>query len=498
MATPKSPSSPHIIMFPYMAQGHMIPLLALAKLLDCQTPYTITFISTPLNIKNLKSSLAEDTSINLISLPFSPSDHGLPSDGENTNSIPFHLFMALCQATETLQPAFHKLLTSISQQDCGPPLCIIGDVFLGWTVNVAHQLNIFHATFSCCGVYGTAAYFSLWLHLPHTKTCSRTFSLPGFPNTYQLHQSQLSSYLRAANGTDPWSIFIQRQMSLSLHSDGMICNGVEDMEVTGLQILRSITGLPIWCVGPLIPPSFMNHNSSMELSHGLTQKDPSISAGSCTSWLNLRAPRSVLYVSFGSQNTISSKQMMELGVGLEASGVPFIWVIRPPIGVDANKEFRAEWLPEGFEERITKSGQGILVKKWAPQVEILSHGATGVFMSHCGWNSTLESLSQGVPFIGWPIAAEQFYNAKMLEELGVCVEIGRGVEEMVSRKKVEEVIRSVIGGTEKGMEMQSAALKVGEMIKAAMRGKDGGEEGSSLAAINDFVSAAISKRRAIE
>ncbi|XP_058101318.1 crocetin glucosyltransferase 3-like isoform X2 [Magnolia sinica] len=467
MAPPKSPSSPHIVMFPFMAQGHIIPFLTLAKLLDDRTPYTITFVSTPLNIKNLQSSLPPDTSIRLTSLPFNPSDHGLPSNAENTNSIPFHLFIHLCQATQTLQPSFYHLLTSISQQDCGPPLCIIGDIFLGWTVDVARQFDIFHVAFSSCGAYSMAAYFSLWLHLPHAKTRLETFQLPGFPETFRLHRSQLASYLREADGSDPWSVYIQKQISLSLHSNGMLCNAIEEMETTGLEIFRRIiAGIPVWCVGPLIPPSFIDSSSSssshsLKLSLGRTGKEPGISIDSCTSWLNLHHPRSVLYISFGSQNTISIPQMMELALGLEASGKPFIWVIRPPIGFDVSEDFRVEWLPEGFEERITETKRGMLVKKWAPQVEILSHGSIGGFLSHCGWNSMVESLSQGVPLIGWPMAAEQFYNAKMMEE-------------------------------------ELEAVRVGEMIKAAMRGGEGVEKGSSVAAIDDFIKTALSKRGVVE
>ncbi|KAM1049994.1 hypothetical protein TB2_031322 [Malus domestica] len=103
--------------------------------------------------------------------------------------------------------------------------------------------------------------------------------------------------------------------------------------------------------------------------------------------------------------------MMELTVGLEEIGKPFVWVIRPPVGFDVKGDFKAEWLPDGFEERMSKRKQGLLVHNWAPQLEILSYKSTGFFVSHCGWNSVMESLSQGVPIVGWPLAAEQAYNS---------------------------------------------------------------------------------------
>ena len=89
--------------------------------------------------------------------------------------------------------------------------------------------------------------------------------------------------------------------------------------------------------------------------------------------------------------------------------------------------------------------RGLLVHKWGPQLEILSHTSTGAFLSHCGWNSVLESLSCGVPMIGWPLAAEQAYNVKVLvEEMGVAVEPTRTVETVISGEQVKKVIEIVM------------------------------------------------------
>ncbi|KAJ0020587.1 hypothetical protein Pint_31201 [Pistacia integerrima] len=162
--------------------------------------------------------------------------------------------------------------------------------------------------------------------------------------------------------------------------------------------------------------------------------------------------------------------MMQLAMALEGCGKNFIWVVRPPLGFDINSEFRAnEWLPEGFEEKIKVSGRGLLVQKWAPQVEILSHKSLSAFLSHCGWNSVLESLSHGVPMIGWPVAAEQFYNVKLLEDMiGVCVEVARG-------KRSEEVINNAIKDEEnfKGSSMEAMDQFLNAALK--LRGEDKGK-----------------------
>ncbi|KAI6693821.1 hypothetical protein NL676_021531 [Syzygium grande] len=107
---------------------------------------------------------------------------------------------------------------------------------------------------------------------------------------------------------------------------------------------------------------------------------------------------------------------------------------------------------------MTGSKQGLLVQNWAPQLEILSHSSTGAFLSHCRWNSIMESLSQGVPIAGWPMAAEQVYNAKMMiEEMGVCVELTCGVNSQIEAEEVKQVIKMVTVEEGKGGEMKKRA-----------------------------------------
>ena len=321
--------------------------------------------------------------------------------------------------------------------------------------------------------------------------------MPGFPDSCRFHITQLHPYLRAADGTDPWSSYFQPQLALSLGSSGLLCNTAEEIEPHGLDILRNYVKIPVWCIGPLLPPALLNHspNSSVSKTNGRRAwKVPGLSPEKCLDWLDKHPSSSVLYICFGSQNSISPSQMMELALGLEDSGKPFIWVIRPPVGFDIKGEFRAEWLPENFEQRTAESNQGLIVHKWAPQLEILSHKSTGVFLSHCGWNSVMESLCVGIPIIGWPLAAEQGYNSKMLtEDMGVAVELTRGNQGGVVRKEVKRVIELVMDKKGKGKEVKKKATEIGEKMRAALR-----EEGSALKAMDDFVSTMLSKRQVTE
>lgn len=355
-------------------------------------------------------------------------------------------------------------------------------------------------TFTTCGAYGTAAYMSFWLNLPHRHTDCEEFTLPGLPDSHRFHPSQLHPLAKAADGTDTWSIFMQSQISLSLLSHGWLCNTVEDIELLGLEALRKLLKLPVWAIGPLLPPAALRKyspsSSGFNISRQHAGKKPGICPENCIEWLNLHDPASVIYISFGSQNTIGASQMRELALGLEGSGKPFIWVLRPPIGFDIKGEFRAEWLPEGFEKRMTESKQGLLVHNWAPQLEVLAHKSTGAFLSHCGWNSVLESLSQGVPLIGWPMGAEQIYTSKMLmEEMGVCEELARGVQTDIVGKQVERVIELVMNKkTGKGNEMEKKAAEIRERIIVAIKDPDGDEEyGSSARALDDFVRTILAK-----
>lgn len=403
----------------------------------------------------------------------------------------------LFHASTSLKDPLLRLVQDIMDQEGRPPLCIISDVFFGWAVDVAKSVGTVNITFTTGGAYGTLAFSSLWLNLPHRSTDSDEFTLPGFPENIRFHRSQMHRYLRDADGTDMWSRFMQRQISHCLESYGCLCNSVEEIEPLGLDLLRKYLRLPVWTIGPLLPLEVLKDSSSSRssISRQHAGKEPGLAPGRCLEWLDLQSPDSVIYISFGSQNTIGESQMMELAIGLENSGKSFIWVIRPPFGFDMKGEFREEWLPDGFEERMRESKRGLLVRNWAPQLDILSHKSTGGFLSHCGWNSVLESLSQGVPIIGWPMAAEQAYNSKMLmEEMGVSVELTRGIEGMIEGKEVKRVIELVLDKAGKGEEMRKRAAEVKMHIRSAIR-DEREEKGSSMKAVDDFIRNILCKRQ---
>ncbi|KAK1421601.1 hypothetical protein QVD17_24070 [Tagetes erecta] len=470
-------------MFPFMAQGHIIPFLSLSLQLE-QKGYQITFINTPLNITNLRHILPPSSTIRLHEIPFNPSDHNLPPYAENTDSLPPNRIYDLLVASTALKPHYKTFLNELVTSGT-PPRCVVADFFFGWSAAVSHEFNIFHVIFSGSGGFGLACYFSTWMNLPHKNInnsgeFSLEFSLPDFEEAGKLQVTQLTPSLVAATGDDPWSKFQKKNLPAWGEADGFLFNTVEKLDTVGLSYFRRKFKRPVWAVGPI-----NLHFNRIKSSKTSNEK--------WVEFLNSKPEGSVLYISFGSQNSITASQMMELAKALDKSKRSFIWVMRPPLGFDVNAEFKPEeWVPEKFTEQMEDENRGLIIEKWAAQMEILSHKAVGGFMTHCGWNSVLEALSCGVVMLGWPMAAEQFYNAKMMVEIvGVCVEVARGTSFEVWSEDLREKIEEVMSEDgDKGKEMRKKVGEIKRMIQEATR-DDGSCRGSSVEAMEEFLQAPL-------
>ncbi|KAK2985813.1 hypothetical protein RJ640_019309 [Escallonia rubra] len=168
-----------------------------------------------------------------------------------------------------------------------------------------------------------------------------------------------------------------------------------------------------------------------------------------------------VYVSFGTTTSLTDEQIKELAIGLEQSGQKFIWVLR-----DADKgdvfegEERKTELPRGYEERI--EGKGMVVRDWAPQLEILGHPSTGGFMSHCGWNSCMESITLGVPIAAWPMHSDQPRNAVLITrvlKIGIAVKDWTLRDDLVTSSTVEKAVRRLMASQE-GADIRKSAQKM--------------------------------------
>lgn len=243
----------------------------------------------------------------------------------------------------------------------------------------------------------------------------------------------------------------------------VVINTTETLDQESLMDLQNGNQIPVLAVGPL-------YKISPTLPSISFQED-----ASCMTWLGKQAKNTVLYVSIGSIATVDEKELAEMAWGLANSQKPFLWVIRP--GSVQGSEW-SEMVPEGFTESV---GQRGLIVKWAPQREVLRHESIGGFWSHCGWNSTLESICEGVPLLCTPFKGDQRLNARYAchtWKVGIMVEdierwaIVRAVEKLLGgeegemmRLKVAELKKSVEHSIGKGGTSFNSLQKLSEMIR---------------------------------
>lgn len=238
-----------------------------------------------------------------------------------------------------------------------------------------------------------------------------------------------------------------------------IYNSSREIEGFFLDLMekRSTTGADkIWAIGPLNPFPSQSKNDS-RIRH------------KCLEWLDDQEPDSVIFVSFGTTTSLSDEQIQELAHGLERSEQKFVWVVRDADKGDifAADEVRTSELPLGFEERVRE--RGIVVRDWAPQVEILGHASVGGFMSHCGWNSCMESISNGVPMAAWPMHSDQPTNAFLVTEvlkIGVRVVDWVYRNEVVAAERVRDAVTKLMA-SEEGEEMRRRAKEMGSLVRKA-------------------------------
>ena len=177
----------------------------------------------------------------------------------------------------------------------------------------------------------------------------------------------------------------------------------------------------------------------------------------------------------------NDSQLKEIAIGLEASEQQFIWVVKK----EKNDGGKEEWLPDGFEQRVR--GKGLIIRGWAPQMMILDHEAVGGFVTHCGWNSTLEGVSAGLPMVTWPVSAEQFFNEKFVTQIlriGVAVgaqQWARFVGDSIKSEAIEKAVIRIMVGVD-AEEIRSRARELGKKAKKAVE-----EGGSSYSDLNSLI-----------
>ncbi|WJX84693.1 UDP-glycosyltransferase [Trifolium repens] len=481
----------HFVLFPMMAQGHMIPMIDIAKIL-AQHNNVVTIVTTPQNALRYTSTIARyiesGLHIQLIQLQFPSKEFGLPEGCENLDMLPsLGIAPDFFNASRFLKQEALKLCEELSP----PPNCIISDMCLPYTIHVARKFNIPRISFvGTCNLYVSA------LHNIHANNMMQImankeneyFDLPGISEKIQITLAQTGLGLKG----EAWNQFNIDMGEAEMGTYGVIVNSFEELEPSFAKEYKKVNNDKVWCIGPV------SLSNTDYLDKGQRGNNNKVSSGEWKhmKWLDSQKQGSVIYASLGSLCNITPTQMIELGLALEATKRPFIWVIR-----DGNQlEALEKWVEEsGFEGRI--NGRGLVIKGWAPQLVILSHPSIGGFLTHCGWNSTIEAICAGVPMITWPLFADQFLNESLVVQiLKVGVKIGVespmkwGEEEESSVLiKKEDIIIGIERLMDESSESEERIKKIRELANLAKKAVE--KDGSSHSNVSLFIQDIIQKNK---
>ncbi|XP_023731580.1 zeatin O-glucosyltransferase [Lactuca sativa] len=451
-----------VVMVPFLAQGHLNQLLHLSRLISTYK-IPVHFVTTTTHIRQVRSRFHDFSShsaasnlIHFHALPTPPftSPHPNPS-----SRFPSHLQPAFESSLHLRRPVADLILSLSSSTT---RVAVIHDFMMSYVVQDVKAIPnaetyIFRPL---------SAFHTFWLTW---ERLSRPFPVdPGMLKRLPSADGSLSPEFKE---------FVKQQLPHVGYHVGELFDSSRVIEGEYLEYLEREElndYKKLWAIGP------SNHVDR-------TSFTVSKNHHKCLQWLDLQPPTSVVYVSFGTTTTFSDEQITELAIGLERSQQRFIWVVRSADKGDVfGDEAKMADLPEGFEERV--EGRGLVVRGWAPQTGILGHVATGGFMTHCGWNSCTESISNGVPTATWPMHSDQPRNAFLMTDvlrIGLVVQNWEHRDELVTSVVVENVIRRLMDSKE-GEEVRERAVELADTVKKSV--VEGGESSKETDSFISYIS----------
>ncbi|KAI3442909.1 Glycosyltransferase [Psidium guajava] len=458
----------HIVFIPLLAQGHMIPMVDMARIFASRGAVA-TIYTTPVNAHRFRTTVNQSGKlgmlIRLVEIPFPCEEVGLPVGYENLDILPSpDLLNKFYDALGKLQEPIEKHL----REQTPAPSCIISDKYIFWSSETAQRFGVPRFVF-----HALSCFSMLTAHNAKHFSCSDSitsdlepFELPGMPKEFKITKAQLPGNSVRRQDFD---IFRGKIQEAEMAAQGVVFNSFDEVEHGCIEAYQKAIGKRVWCVGPV---SLCNKDESDMFQRG---NKASSDADKCMAWLDSMKPRSVIYACLGSLCRLVPSQLMELGRGLGASRQPFVWVIKRGEGDSELEKLLEE---ERFEEMV--KGRGMVIRGWAPQVAMLSHRAIGGFLTHCGWNSTLEGVCSALPMITWPLFSEQFVNEALVVDIlkigvrvGVKVPVRWGQERkvgiMVKEDEIVRAINALVSEEEEGEERRKRAAELGEKARKAMQ-----------------------------
>ncbi|KAF8396536.1 hypothetical protein HHK36_018160 [Tetracentron sinense] len=457
---------PHAILIPYPLQGHVIPFVNLAIKLASKG-FTITFINTQSvhhQISKAQTDSADDIFAgarnSALDIRYSTVSDGLPLEFDR--SLNHDEFME--SILHVFSDYVEELIAKIVESAVPPVTCLIADTFYVWPTTIGKKFGLINVSFWT----EPALVFTLYYHMEllrnnghFASNDNRKDTISYIPGVWAIEPTDLMSYLQATDIATVVHRIIFKAFEEAKAADIILCNTVQELEpetISALQVKK-----PFYAIGPIFPTGFTKSSVATNLW----------SESDCTQWLNTKPHGSVLYISFGSYAHASKNDIVEIAKGLLLSKVNFIWVLRPDI-VSSDD---GDPLPEGFEEEI---GETAMIVPWCCQIEVLSHPAIGGFVTHCGWNSILESIWCRVPMLCFPLLTDQFTNRRLVVDdwrVGINLKDGK----TVNADEVSEKIDRLMGG-KSGEEFRKEINEVRKVLENALMA-----DGSSEKNLDQFV-----------
>ncbi|KAH7858530.1 hypothetical protein Vadar_025027 [Vaccinium darrowii] len=450
----------HFLLVSFPAQGHINPCLQFAKQL-IRLGVQVTFVTTVSVHRRISRNTETFDGMKLAAYS-DGYDAGLKSGDDRK-----HFY---AETRKNCSQRIRDIVATSREESC-PVTCLVYNLLLPWAATVARDCQV---PSSLLWIQ-PAAVFDIYYYYfngyeeviaENYNDPSWSIELSGLP---LLHASDLPSFM-APTAYNATVLPIFRELIQTLDDSEttpkILVNTFSAIEP---EALKAIEKYDLISIGPLIPSAFLDGRDPLDNSFGgdLFQKTKDY-----TEWLNSKPESSVVYVSFGSLLNVEKQQMEEIARGLLETRRPFLWVMR------ANEN--------GEEDELScmeELGQQGKIVPWCSQLEVLSHPSLGCFVTHCGWNSTLESLASGVPVVAFPNWSDQATNAKLMVDVWkIGVRVKKNGEGMVESDEVKRCIEIVMGGEEIGEEMRRNAKKWKDSARKAVK-----EGGSSYENLKAFV-----------
>ncbi|GAB2251756.1 hypothetical protein Droror1_Dr00004603 [Drosera rotundifolia] len=444
----------HVLVVPYALQGHIRPFLKLSESF-VQHGIKTTLLVTEHTYRHVNQKINHavegSSQVNVVAI-----SDGLGSldDRKDERKVAASFFSAVPGQVKNLIADANKL------GGTKRITCLVADAMFGWALETAEQMGIKAALFWTASPGALA----VTLRIPelieagvidNEGTPLRTDNIQLLPNMPPIDTSEFP-WCNSFNGDGSQKImfrFFSASQQVAKVSRWLLCNYFHELDTSARAVIPNLVP-----VGPL--------SCICEPTEIMEPKDSTV-----LKWLDQQQTRSVVYIAFGTLSTMSQKQLNELALGLEPMEQGFLLVVRSDTTGGSSIQY-----PDGFLERV--AGRGKIVE-WAPQEKVLAHPSIACFLSHCGWNSTMEGMSSGVPFLCWPCFGDQIYTRTCIcDGWKIGLNFVQDEENIISRHEIKRKIDELLSLTdiyEKSRKLKTAAKK------AVVSG------GSSFDAVEGFI-----------